>query len=128
MSLGISVSIVLLTLVPLADAAAFPYDVRTFVATGPPSIGTVCDMFGCAHTLQMTFRNNANGTVTGIAYFVFHNTIGQTVYLDTADLSSPAPQSASATIPLNPAAKGNISLFVVSPGGVALSNSTVIHA
>jgi len=126
--LGISISIFLLTLVPLANAAAFPYDVRTFVATGSPSVGNVCDMFGCVHTLQMTFGNNANETVTGIAYFVFRNAIGQTVYLDKADLSSSASLSASATIALNPAAKGNISVFVVSQGGIALSISTAIRA
>ncbi len=126
--LGISISIVLLNLVPLANAAAFPYDVRTFVAAGSPSIGNVCDMFGCAHTLQMTFGNNANETVTGIVYFVFRNAIGQTFYLDKSDLSSSALLSASATIALNPAAKGNISVFVVSQGGIALSNSTVIRA
>ena len=126
--LGISVSILVLTLVPLASAAAFPYDIRTFVPTGSPTIGDVCDMFGCSHTLQMSFKNNANETVTGTAYFVFHNSAGQTIYLDKTILSS-SPLLSTATIPLNvPVARDHISVFVVSQGGVALSNSTVIHA
>jgi len=127
-SLGIVISIVVLAPVPLASATVFPYDTRTLAPVGPPVTGSTCDMFGCTHNLQVTFRNNANGTVTGIAYFVFRNAVGQTVYFDRADLSSPASQSATGTIPLNPAAKGNITMFVVSLGGVALSNSTAIHA
>jgi hypothetical protein len=127
--LGISVSIVVLTLVPLASAAPFPYDIRTFVPAGSPSVGDVCDMFGCGHTLQMTFLNNANDTVTGIAYFVFHNAAGQTIYLDKTSLSSSGSRSGVATIPLNvPVAKDHISVFVVSQGGVALSNSTAVRA
>jgi len=127
-SSGIVISVIVLGSVQLANATASPYDTRTFVPTGPPYIDSVCDMLGCYHNLQMTFTSNANETVTGIAYFVFRNPIGQTVYLDGTDLSSAASQSASATIPLTvPVAERNISIFIVSQGGVALSNPTVIR-
>jgi len=122
-----ALSIVLLSQVPLADATLLPYDIRTFVSVGSPSISSSCDMFGCTNSFQMTFRNNSNGTVEGVAYFVFHNSMGQTVYFDKTNVSSSASQSTSATHPLSVPNSKDVSVFVVSQGGIALSNTTVVH-
>jgi hypothetical protein len=121
------VAIVLLSAIPIANSLPFPNDTRTFTAIGPPNFGTNTENNVITVHFQMTYKNNANTTSTGVAYFVFRNALGQTSYWNSARISSATLQNALADFILTASVVNEtLSTFVVSESGTALSNSTVI--
>ncbi len=77
---------------------------------------------------QATFQNHFNSTVLGLALLVLHNNLGQCVYITTSTISLTPDQYGTVYLVISGVNPGQYSatIFVMSQGGVAISNSTTI--
>jgi hypothetical protein len=92
--------------------------------TNPPAYNPQGPGFSYTETLT----SQANVTITGSVFLVAHNGIGQTVYIVECTLTVAAYATGScADVVLLPTSNTyQASIFAVSAGGVAISNSTSV--
>jgi len=97
---------------------------QTFTQVAPPTQPWTCL---CA---QIAYMNNANSTVTGIVYAMFHNSLGQTVFISTATITPAAGHLVTALLAANGLANASylVTLFAVTPNGVTLSTVSLLYA
>ncbi len=79
--------------------------------------------------LNVTYANNLAVASTGLVYSVVHNQLGQTVGYVVVTMRLDAGQTGSAYLPVwFDFGPGNytVSIFVTSPAGIAMSNSTSV--
>jgi hypothetical protein len=98
------------------------------------AIGQAKYSFGCGDSpcLLLEYQNDLGTNVTGIAYGVIHDAAGQMVYFQTSYFGIAAWGNQTAVIPvpdspsLFPLGEYHAMIFVTSPAGVAISETTVI--
>lgn len=83
---------------------------------------------GPYHTVEITYANSANATMTGIVFMVVHNYLGQTVEISTATLTLTAGTNGMAFPIAFGLAQGQYSatLFTTSAAGVAITSTTTV--
>ena len=81
---------------------------------------------GPYQSVEISYVNGINATVTGIMFMVVHNYLGQTVEISTATLTLAAGANGTAYPIAFGLAAGQYSatLFVTSTSGVAISEAT----
>jgi hypothetical protein len=89
---------------------------------GPP----VYAGLGAYQSIEISYVNGADFTMTGIVFMVVHNYLGQTVEISTATLTLAADANGTA-YPISfglAAGQYSATLFATSTGGVAISYTT----
>jgi predicted phage tail protein len=107
------------------NAKTYPLGIQTLTivsATSPP-VG-VCPSW-CT---DISYQNNANASISIVVSLVFHNSIGQTVYMERVAEWIAKGQTASAHLSVSGFTTGTYSaeIFAISSSGVALSSQSVV--
>jgi hypothetical protein len=108
-----------------ATATASPFYGGTDVWTwhNPPAYNPQ----GPGFSYNETLTSHVNITVTGFVYLVAHTGIGQTVYIVECSLTlAPYTTGSCSDVVLLPKGTYQASIFAVSAGGIAISNSTSV--
>lgn len=122
----IGVTVLLAVAIPGVYAAdSYALGTETFTTTQQPTLLTQCSGI----CMQVTYMNNLNFEDTGFVFAVIHNSLGQTVSIQTAVITPAAGQNDTAFLVLNnyiSFGSYNATVFVVSTGGVAISTASAI--
>lgn len=95
-----------------------------FIEIGSPVDASV----GPYHSVEISYANIVNDTVTGVVFMVVHNHLGQTVQISTATLVLSAGANGTAYPVSFGLAPGQYSatLFTTSTAGTAISFTTTV--
>lgn len=123
---GITFRLVTPATVTVSIGGAVLQGTSTLTASGA---ATQINLSG-APALQITYNNNVASAVTGIVYAVVHNAAGQTVYYTTATITPGAGATVTAYLILAglPSGTYSVTLFAVTPSGVAISATSTATA
>ncbi|MDG6924979.1 MAG: hypothetical protein JRN09_00340 [Nitrososphaerota archaeon] len=95
---------------------SFPSNALTPTA---PAFGT----FGGQSVIKITYTNNLNASATFVVYGVFHNSLGQVVYMTTASITILVAGNQTAYLVTSLVPQGNyrVTIFATTTQGIVAS-------
>ncbi len=108
-----------------SNSQVYPLGTQTLTIislTSPPA--GIC-LSWCS---DITYQNNMDASISVVVNLAFHNSIGQTVFMERVAESIGKGQTATAHLSVSGLAPGTYSaeIFAVSSGGVAISGGSII--
>jgi hypothetical protein len=125
-----------LLLVILASFAGVPATAATNQRFGPPSFPSnaltptapTFGTFAGQSVIKITYTNNLNASSTFVVYGVFHNSVGQVIYMTTgtASILAAGNQTAYLVTSLVPPGSYRVTIFATTTDGVVVSPASSI--
>ncbi len=107
-------------------AVATPVYLRTTAFT---VVGRPTTLWSCPVCVQITYQNNLNSTMRGVVFAVYHNSMGQTVYLSTATIAPSGGQHGTALLGATalPHGQYSVSVFVITSNEISISEVSILN-